>query len=260
MKSPINWVGGKSRMVNKLLPIFPKHHCYVEVFGGAGWVLFGKEPSKVEVLNDFDSLLSNMWLQIKNNKEKFIKSFDYTLVSRETFENYKDKWKNNDYKDDIEKAHIFYYLVNASFASDMKNPIFGTKSQRRNSLRVDEINETIEKAYNRLLKVTIENRSFEQLFKTYNNENTFFYLDPPYRNTKEYATGKFKDEQYELLRDCCTDTKGKILITINDDDYIRDVFKDFYIMDNEAYYKVCKDVSGRGRFKELIITNYRIDP
>lgn len=259
MKSPINWVGGKSTMLNKLLPIFPKHHCYVEVFGGAGWVLFGKEPSKVEVLNDFDGLLINMWKQIKNNKDYFINSFAFTLVSREIFDDYKLKWKNNDYKDELEKAHIFFYLVNASFASDMKNPIFGTKSQRRNTLRLDEIEKTINQAYERLLKVTVENRSFEQLFKTYNNENTFFYCDPPYRNTKEYATGKFTDEQYRALKDCCESTKGNILITINDDEYIRELFKDFYIMDNEAYYKVCKDVDGRGKFKELIITNYKIN-
>ncbi len=34
IKSPLSWVGGKSRMVHKLLPLIPEHKTYVEVFGG----------------------------------------------------------------------------------------------------------------------------------------------------------------------------------------------------------------------------------
>ena len=47
MKSPIKWVGGKSKLVEKLIPLIPEHKCYVEVFGGAGWMLFSKDKSKV---------------------------------------------------------------------------------------------------------------------------------------------------------------------------------------------------------------------
>jgi DNA adenine methylase len=35
-KSPISWVGGKSQLAPKIIPLFPEHHAYVEVFGGAG--------------------------------------------------------------------------------------------------------------------------------------------------------------------------------------------------------------------------------
>lgn len=34
MKSPIKWVGGKSKMVKKILPLIPEHKTYAEVFGG----------------------------------------------------------------------------------------------------------------------------------------------------------------------------------------------------------------------------------
>jgi site-specific DNA-adenine methylase len=65
--------------------MFPEHKGYVEVFGGSAYMLFSKEPSKWEILNDFDSNLMNFWSVIKNGHEEFINSFDYTLVSRETF-------------------------------------------------------------------------------------------------------------------------------------------------------------------------------
>ena len=60
----------------------------------------------------------------------------------------------------------------------MDRPSFGTASQSRNGLRIEQIDKTISEAYKRLQKVTIENKSFEDMFKIYDNENTFFYLDP----------------------------------------------------------------------------------
>ena len=256
MKSPIKWVGGKSKLVNKLIPLIPKHKCYVEVFGGAGWLLFAKEPSQVEILNDFDENLINLWSVIKNTPDQFIKSFEYTLVSRKTFNEYKEKYKNNDFEDCIEKAHVFYYLVKAAFGSAMDRPRFGTGSQSRNGLRIEQIKDDINEAYKRLQKVTIENKSFEDIFKIYDSKDTFFYLDPPYRGTRGYRIGKFRDEQYKLLAECCRNAKGKWLCTINDDEYIRELFKDFNIITHEVFYSISKTQNGRRNYKELIITNY----
>lgn len=257
MKSPIKWVGGKSKLANLLLPMFPEHNGYVEVFGGSAYMLFTKEPSRWEVLNDFDSELMNFWFVIKNSKDQFIKSFDFTLVSRETFNEYKQIYKNKTEEDCIKRAHIFYYLVKSGFGADMTSPCFGT-GKDRNRLRLEQIEDDIDQAYKRLQKVTIENKSFEGIFKTYDSPDTFFYLDSPYRNTKQYAVGKFTDEQYKLLAECCKNAKGKWLYTINDDEYIRELFKDFNIITHDVYYSVCKTNSGRKDFKELIITNYDI--
>ena len=260
MNSPIKWVGGKSNLINTLIPLIPKHNCYVEVFGGAGWLLFRKNPSNVEILNDYDNNLMNFYNVVKNEPKLFIESFKYTLVSRTLFNEYKKKYKIHDFKDNIDKAHIFYYLVNAGFASDMNDIIFGTKCQSRNGLRIEQIEQSILTTHKRLQKVTIENKSFEGIFKTYDDKDTFFFLDSPYRNSdSSYAVGKFTDEQYNILFDCCKNSKGKWLYTINDDDYIKDLFKDFNFITHEVYYSVCGIDSGRRKFKELIITNYNVN-
>lgn len=240
------------------MPLIPEHRTYVEVFGGAGWLLFAKEPSKVEILNDFDSNLMNLWSVIKAAPSQFVSSFDYTLVSRETFSQYKQKYKNNDFEDAIERAHVLYYLTKSGFGGDVLNPTFGTSKESRNRLRLEQIESDIRQAYTRLQKVTIENKSFEDIFKIYDSSDTFFYLDSPYRNTKQYATGKFTDENYRLLAECCKEAKGKWLYTINDDPYIRELFSDFNIITHDVYYSVCKTDNGRKDFKELIITNYDI--
>ena len=41
--------------------MLPHHECYVELFGGAAWVLIGKSPSRVEVLNDIDGEVINFF-------------------------------------------------------------------------------------------------------------------------------------------------------------------------------------------------------
>src|SRR4051794_4686302 len=51
-RSPLAWYGSKSRLVPHLLQLCSPHTCYVEVFGGSGALLFGKQPSPVEVFND----------------------------------------------------------------------------------------------------------------------------------------------------------------------------------------------------------------
>ena len=64
MNSFIAWIGGKKLLRKEIVKRFPEEGFtrYVEVFGGAGWVLFEKEQGKeLEVFNDRDSNLINLY-------------------------------------------------------------------------------------------------------------------------------------------------------------------------------------------------------
>ena len=63
MNSIISWVGGKKALRDLIYLRMPKNYDrYIEVFGGGGWVLFGKPPDKcMEVYNDFNSNLANLF-------------------------------------------------------------------------------------------------------------------------------------------------------------------------------------------------------
>lgn len=44
MNSFIGWIGGKNHLKKQIISLIPENiERYIEVFGGAGWVLFGKE-------------------------------------------------------------------------------------------------------------------------------------------------------------------------------------------------------------------------
>lgn len=259
-RSPIKWVGGKSRLVKVLRPLIPEHEGYVEVFGGAGWLLFAKSESKWEVLNDLDSNLYNFWHTIQYSKDEFINSFKYEIISRAKFNEFKHTYINKKYKNSIEQAHIFYYLLMAGSGASLPDgggSGFGT-AKDKNRLNLNRVSRDIENAYSRLKKVTIECSDFRKIFKSYDSESTFFYLDPPYRNTKRnsYPVGDFTDSDYMDLANNCKAIKGKFLLTINDDTFIRELFKDFNITSVDAYYSTSSNKSGRKKYPELIIKNY----
>lgn len=262
LKSPIKWVGGKSKSLKYLLPLIPSHKGYVEVFGGAGWLLFAKEPSDWEVLNDLDENLSNFWRVIQKNEKDFINTFQFEIISRSIFNEYKEIYKTKAYTDNIHKAHILYYLLKAGTGASLPDGGgcgFG-KCKGISRLRLDKLPSDINEAHNRLIKVTIECQDFKDIIRYYDTENTFFYLDPPYRNTSRssYPVGKFTDKDYIDLSTLCTNMKGKFLLSINEDIFIRSLFSKFNITNIEVPYSGSNKKKGRKKYPELIITNYTL--
>ena len=103
LNAPIKWVGGKFKLRKRIVELIPEHSCYVEVFGGAGWILFAKEPSDVEIWNDLESELVNFYRVIKERPEEFYETFEMTLVSREEFE--RCRYIDVEELDEIQRAH-----------------------------------------------------------------------------------------------------------------------------------------------------------
>lgn len=71
-----------------ILERFPaEYNRYVEVFGGAAWILFAKEPGPFEVYNDLNSDLTNMFRVVKEKPLEFLKELGFLpLNGRQEFE------------------------------------------------------------------------------------------------------------------------------------------------------------------------------
>src|SRR5260370_41647034 len=86
MTGPLSYIGGKNRLAKLLISLFPKHKTYVEAFAGGAQVLFHKEPSAVEVLNDLDGEIVNFFRVCQWHYEELIRYLRFCVVSRKLYE------------------------------------------------------------------------------------------------------------------------------------------------------------------------------
>ena len=99
MDSFITWVGGKKSMRVPILERFPRgYDRYIEVFGGAAWILFAKKPEPFEVYNDYNSDLTNLFCVVKYQPLAFLKELGFLpFNSRQEFMLLMDWLKQRDY-------------------------------------------------------------------------------------------------------------------------------------------------------------------
>lgn len=251
MNSFIPWIGGKKLLRKKIIAEFPKEgefERYIEVFGGAGWVLFAKEAGKhLEVFNDIDSNLINLYRCIKYHCEELQKELDWLCISREQFFDSKEQL-NTKGMTDIQRAARYFLVIKISFGADRRS--FGTKSTNL----INIIEDLIE-VKNRLRKVVIENNNYDKLIKTYDREKALFYLDPPYVEAETYYNCNFSMDDHEKLNTILKGIKGKFILSYNDNEYIRELYKDFNVIAIDRNSNLLTK-SKPCRYKELIIKNY----
>ncbi len=253
MNSIIAWVGGKKLLRKEIISHFPeKIDMYVEVFGGAGWVLFGKDKhAKEEIYNDFNSDLVNLFRCLKHHKGELEKELKYVISAREDFLHYKELLELEGLTD-IQRASLFFSIIRLSFGSKGKHFATRGRSIKTHTARFDEIAE-------RLDKVVVENKDFEELIKAYDKEGTLFYLDPPYYGTESYYNNRkiyFTEKDHKRLLKVLEKVKGKWIVSYNDCPYIRELYKNYNIIEVTRKETLSTAGKNRGEYKELIIKNY----
>lgn len=252
LNPPISRVGGKSKLRKKIIELIPQHTCYCEVFFGAGWVFFGKEPSKVEVVNDIENELINLFKSIKYHQEEISRLMKFEICSRSKFKEYSDT--DPKLLTEIQRAVRFIYLISQSFAGKGKN--FGYKIKQKPTFQIFNT-DNLKAIKERLRNTYIENLSFEEVFNKYDREETFFFCDPPYYKTHGYDN-PFVKEDHVRLNEILNNIKGKFLLTINDHKFIRELYKDFNVIETKVSYSISRESKARKNYSELIITNYEV--
>jgi len=254
MKSFLAYMGGKSLLTNKIIPRIPDHNCYCEVFAGAAWLLFKKEESTVEIINDINTDLVTLYRVVQNHLDEFIRYLRWILVSRAEFERFKAA--NPETLTDIQRAVRYYYLLKLGYAARIKSPSFSVATTSRPRLNLLRIEEELSAVHLRLSQVYIENKDYRTFIPKYDKPDTFFYLDPPYHGCEDYyGDGIFNREDFTVLRDLLNAINGKFILSINDVDDIRDLFKDFNIESVETSYSAA-GANKKKRVSELLISNF----
>jgi len=259
INAPIKWVGGKFKLRKKIVELIPEHSCYVEVFGGAGWILFAKEPSDVEIWNDLESELVNFYRVIKERPEDFYETFELTLVSREEFENF--RYMDTSELDELERAHRFYYLIMAGWGGELHLPRLQTSVNDKghgNRLigAMKNLRKKIQPVHERLQTVIIEHLDWKACVERYDKKGVFMYLDPPYPdNNCNYTKNMRSIEEHKELVEWMKTAKCKFLLTNYDKPEVRELYKDFVITP-VSFASGMRSGDGQRKNKEIIVTNF----
>jgi DNA adenine methylase len=253
MKPFISIIGGKTRRAKRLAALLPPVKCFVEVFGGSAAVLFAKEPSPVEVYNDADGELVNLFKVIRNRADELSKELRYLPTSRQIYRELLNGITNGD--DPVLRGARYYFILKNSFAAKPKGSFGYSRLVRP---RYSMLNDFL-KWSERLDRVYIENLDFERVIEKYDGEGTVFFVDPPYPGRERYYKGGFEPTDHLRLRDVLFSVAGSWLLTYADAPKTRELYGRFNVVEEVVPYSASLD---RGKRRppatELVIANYDI--
>jgi len=262
LNSPFRWVGGKSRLRKYIIPVFPAHECYVEPFGGAGWVMFGKERSKVEIFNDLDQEVVNFFRVVKGRPADLLQAFKWEIVSRAEF----DRLAALDPRelDEVARAHRFYYIIMACWGGELKHPRFQTSiidggGANRLIGALCALEDRIAPIHDRLRSVLIENLSWQECIDRYDRAGGLMYIDPPYPGNKcNYFHNMRSQSDHLELAERLANTKCKWVLSSYDREDIHIMYEGFWMMPLRSMSGMKKsDSTSRVENKELLVMNFK---
>ena len=227
LKSPIAWYGGKAYYAEWLIERFPEHRVYVEPFGGAANVLLRKPKSEVEVYNDVDDRVVNLFRVVRDPEqfERLRMLLDLTPYARGEFEDLLELPPSDD---PVEKARRFFAICRQARGGMGMSKLskscwaYSRRTRRDMAEPVSKYLSAIdglEEVAARLRTVMIESRPAIELIPRYDGEDSFFYLDPPYmpetrhgNKAATYAQEMSVDDHAALL-DALLQIKGKAMLS-----------------------------------------------
>ncbi len=270
MKPFLKWVGGKRQLLPEIRKYIPKEYsCYIEPFVGAGAVFMDLKPQTL-VINDKNEELIICYQVIKNNVNELIEELKSYENNKEFFLRIRSLDREDSYKNlsKVKKAARIIYLnktcFNGLYRVNQKgyfNVPFG-KYANPTILDKDNLKEISE--YLNSVDVKIFNKDFSNILKEVKSGD-FVYLDPPYdpisktANFTGYSKDKFdKDDQKKIkeLLDSLNKKGAKWLLSNSCTDFIKELYKDYTIIEVNASRNVNSDASKRGKIKEVLIKNY----
>ena len=197
-KSPLNYIGGKSKLLPQLLPLFPAEiGNFVDLFCGGCNVGINSNANKIH-FNDNLIFLIEMYkaFQIKSldetllHIEKRIDDFDLSLTNEIGYKNLRQKYNTEKNPLDLFVliAFSFNHQIRFNNSHEFNNPFGRERSNFNPTMRQNLEDFIIEIKEN---DVNFSNKDFEDFdFNNLGNED-FVYADPPYLITcGTYNDGK----------------------------------------------------------------------
>ncbi|MBB5033131.1 DNA adenine methylase [Prosthecobacter vanneervenii] len=217
-KPIIRWPGGKTRLLSHLLPLLRPHTIFVEAFAGGAALTLAKEPSKVEVINDINGELVNLYRHAQYHLDALIQEVEFTLNARAELEALIEQPGLTG----LQQAARYLLRNRLSFGgSGTSFAVCRKHAQPSRAAVLEKLRD-----FNaRLDKVAVENLSYERLVKNYDSPGTLWFFDPPYTagDTGMYAV--WNHEEMAAFAGVVSGLQGDWIVTVNDAPENRALFK-----------------------------------
>lgn len=271
----LKWVGGKGKIVDQIMHVLPEgYNRYFEPFVGGGALLFALKPESGHI-SDTNVVLMEAFGHVKENATRVISELktlqdqywalpdleakkDFYLEKREVF--------NSLSNDDFEKTVLLIFLnktcFNGMYRENSRGEFNVPFGKHERPTICDEDN--IEVVSRQLQKITMSTDSYELAVESA-SKGDLIYFDPPYHplnvtsSFTDYQAGGFKAKDQEKLRDTFKMLSDRGCFVVLSNSYtplILELYKDFNLHEIYAARSINSKGAGRGKIKELLITNY----
>lgn len=278
IKSPLNYVGGKFKLLPQILPLFPNNiNTFYDMFCGGCNVGVNIKANKI-VCNDKEQVVINLmndWKQTNSNQalkllEETIDKYKLSKTNEEGFKNIR-----NDYNRGEQSWHMFYAMLTNAFNYQIrfnKNGEYNMPFGRNRSYFNPTLKSRFVKFIDRLNNINIEflNKDFRYLEPKELNDKDFVYFDPPYLVT--CATYNEKDgwnqqDDIDLMNLCDRLNDNNVKFAISNvfenkgksNDMLKEWSNKYNVYHLNNTYANCnyhtKDKS-KNNTDEVLITNY----
>ncbi len=264
LRPPVKWHGGKFYLSKRIIEYFPKHHTYLEPFGGAASVLLNKPPSPVEVYNDIDHRITRLFRILRDHGDELHRRLSLTPYSEAEFV---ESFDETD--DDIEQARRDFVRWRMSLGGRGDSFSFTLHRVRRGMADVvsgylSMIDEQLPLIAERLRTVEIVCRPALDVIATWDSDETLIYADPPYMPSTRHEGSRsiygceMSEQDHIDLASVLNKCRSKVVLS----GYPSPVYEDLYRHWRRAEFDVANHAAGgksKARMCEVLWMNWRDD-
>ena len=271
--SPLRWVGGKALIYPQVLRFLDaakidNNGTFIELFAGGaslGLKLLTKGRVSNIILNDLDRNVFSFWYSVLYNTEELIDLIKNAPLNITEYEKHCEILSNHKFKDCLTTGFSMFYLNRTKYYGCLLSGILGGKNQKSTynmDSRFDKCDliDKIKYISTFKNKIILSNESYnfyleKSKIKDFDIKNTFFYLDPPYYCKNNLYICDFNIYHHIILLEKIKsiDKKIKWLISYNDNETIKKLYKNYNIITNNMNYS-----SNKKKIKELFIYSNNI--
>ena len=215
----VRYFGSKWRMAPRLIDLFPKHRIYGEPYLGSAAVFLSKQPVEVEILNDLDSEVVNLFEVVRDHPKELRRVVTGTPYSEEEFRKAATLEADAKQLGKVERARRFLVRSHQGVLRQQGAPSFSVApgERSRNSVSIwNGLPKHFGAAHSRLKNARILNRDALRVIKDNNAADVLLYVDPPYLSstrTPEQYRHEMGDSDHEEMMDALMEHRGPVFLS-----------------------------------------------